>query len=140
MTEKLELKATDKVLEIGTGSGFQTAVLAQLVSQVYTVEIYPNLSQQAQKLLDKLGYKNVKYQIGDGKLGWKEFTPFDKIIITAVASEIPPCLIEQLKVSGKMILPLEVRQNEQYLVLVSRSEEGKVEQKKLLPVRFVPLQ
>jgi protein-L-isoaspartate(D-aspartate) O-methyltransferase len=139
MTEKLELRETDKVLEIGTGSGFQTAVLAQLVSEVYTVEIYSELSQKAQKLLDKLGYKNVKYCIGDGKLGWNNSALFDKIIITAAASEMPSFLVEHLKVGGKMILPLEIKPGEQYLVLITKNQTGKIEQKFLLPVRFVPL-
>jgi len=139
MTEQLALKETDKVLEIGTGSGFQTAVLAQLVSEVYTVEVYPELSQKAQKLLDKLGYQKVKYRIGDGKLGWKEWAPFDKIIITAVALEIPPLLVEQLKVGGKMILPLTNSLGEQYLILLTKSQTGKIELKQLIPVRFVPL-
>ena len=139
MTEKLKLQGTDRVLEIGTGSGFQTAVLAQLVSEVYTVEIYPELSQKAQKLLGKLGYKNVKYQVGDGKLGWNNYAPFDKIIITAVALEIPFLLVEQLKIGGKMILPLESRPSEQYLVLITKKKTGRIEQKILIPVRFVPL-
>ena len=139
MTEKLDLKLTDRVLEIGTGSGFQAAVLAQLVSEVYTIETYPQLSQKAQKLLEKLGYKNINYRVGDGKKGWPDFAPFDKIIITAVAKKIPPLLLEQLKIGGKMILPLEIETGEQWLVLASKLEKNKIKYKQLIPVRFVPL-
>ena len=139
MTEKLELKPTDKVLEIGTGSGFQAAVLSQLVQEVYTIEIYQELSQQTQELLEKLGCKNIKYKVENGKLGWPEYAPFDAIIITAVASEVPLLLLEQLKVGGRMILPLELDSGEQYLVLITKSLEGKVTKRKLIPVRFVPL-
>jgi protein-L-isoaspartate(D-aspartate) O-methyltransferase len=113
MTEKLQLKPGDKVLEIGTGSGFQTAVLAQLTLEVYTIEVYSELHQKAQKLLNKLGYKNIKYKLGDGKLGWSDYAPFDKIIITALAQEIPPHLVKQLKIGGKMILPLEITKGEE---------------------------
>ena len=139
MTEQLELKPTDKVLEIGTGSGFQAAVLAQLVQEVYTVEVYPELSQKAQQVLEKLGYKNIEYKVGDGKLGWPEFAPFEAIIITAVAQELPSLLLEQLKVGGRMILPLELDNGEQYLFLVNKTSEGKIIKRKLIPVRFVPL-
>ncbi|CFW92733.1 Protein-L-isoaspartate O-methyltransferase [endosymbiont DhMRE of Dentiscutata heterogama] len=138
MTEQLSLKPTDKVLEIGTGSGFQAAVLAQLADQIFTVEIHAELSHQAQQILNQLDFKNVKYKIGDGKLGWPEMAPFDKIIITAVAWEIPTQLVEQLKVGGKMILPLELENNEQYLILLKKLV-NKTELKKLLSVRFVPL-
>lgn len=139
MTEQLALKKTDKVLEIGTGSGFQAGVLAQLVQKVYTMEVYPELSQKAQKVLDKLGYGNVNYKVGDGKLGWVEYAPFDKIIITALAQEISSLLIKQLKVGGKMILPLEVKLGEEYLILVNKLIGNKIEPKQLIPVRFVPL-
>lgn len=121
MTEKLELKETDKVLEIGTGSGFQAAVLAQLVKEVYTIEIYEDLTKKARQILNKLGFQNVKYKIGDGKEGWEEFAPYDAIIITALAQEIPSFLLEQ------------------YLVLVKKLGENKVEQQRLIQVRFVPL-
>jgi len=139
MTEQLELKPTDKVLEIGTGSGFQAAVLAQLVHGVYTIETYSKLSHRAQQILNKLGYQKIKYQIGDGKLGWSEFAPFDKIIVTALAQKIPAKLIEQLKNDGKMILPLDLDNGEQYLFLITKSSEGKIKKRKLIPVRFVPL-
>jgi protein-L-isoaspartate(D-aspartate) O-methyltransferase len=139
MTEQLDLKKDEKVLEIGTGSGFQTAVLAQLVSEVYTVEIYPELSKKAQRVLSRLGFQNVHYKIGDGKEGWEEFSPFDAIIITAVTKEIPPLLLEQLKVGGRMILSLELENGKQYLILVKKLERNKSETKILIQVRFVTL-
>ncbi|MCE8162700.1 MAG: protein-L-isoaspartate(D-aspartate) O-methyltransferase [Candidatus Moeniiplasma glomeromycotorum] len=139
MSEKLQLKSSDIVLEIGTGSGFQTSVLAQLVQKVYTIEFHPQLSQTAQKVLNKLGYLNVNYRVGDGKVGWNEQAPFDKIILTAMAQTIPSLLVKQLKIGGKMILPLQVNPIEQYLVLITKLSEGKIKQEKLLPVRFVPL-
>ena len=142
MTEQLELKPTNKVLEIGTGSGFQTGVLAQLVQEVYTIEKYEKLSEQSQKILTKLGYKNVKYRIGDGKLGWKEAAPFEAIIITAAAQEIPPLLLHQLKVGGRMILPLELELDGQYrqdLFLIKKTSSEKLEYIPLIPVKFVPL-
>lgn len=139
MTEKLELKPTDKVLEIGTGSGFQTAVLSQLVQKVYTIETHQELSHQTQFLLKKMGYKNIKYKVGDGKLGWPECAPFDAIIITAVSNEVLSLLLEELKVGGRMILPLELDNEEQYLILITKTLEGKMIKRKLIPVRFVPL-
>jgi len=139
MTEKLELKETDKVLEIGTGSGFQAAVLAQLAKEIYTIEIYEKLSRKTQQVLAKLGFQNIHYKIGDGKKGWSEFAPFDKIIITALAKEIPSLLLKQLKVGGKMILPLELETEGQYLVLVKKITEDKIEKQKLIQVRFVDL-
>ncbi|CAG8535701.1 1577_t:CDS:2, partial [Cetraspora pellucida] len=132
MTEKLALKPTDKVLEIGTGSGFQIAVLAQLADQIFTVEIHAELSLQAQKVLTDLGFKNIKYRIGDGKLGWPEAAPFDKIIVTALAREIPMLLVKQLNIGGQMILPLEFDNGEQYLVLLKKLVNNKIEQKRLL--------
>jgi protein-L-isoaspartate(D-aspartate) O-methyltransferase len=139
MTEKLELKTTDKVLEIGTGSGFQTGVLAQLAQEVYTVEIHPQLSFQAQKILTQLGYKNIKYKVGDGKLGWPEMAPFDKIIVTATALKIPSLLVKQLKMGGKIILPLTVNLTTEYLVLGHKSTNNKIKYQMLIPVRFVSL-
>ncbi|WNE41944.1 MAG: Protein-L-isoaspartate O-methyltransferase [Mycoplasmataceae bacterium] len=139
MTEKLELKPNDNVLEIGTGSGFQTGVLSQLVQEVYTVEIHNELSKQAQQTLSKLGLQSIKYKIGDGKKGWQEFAPFDKIIVTALAQEIPLDLINQLKIGGKMILPLKVSENEDFLFLINKLENNKLEKKQLIQIRFVNL-
>lgn len=139
MTEKLELELDDNVLEVGTGSGFQAGVLAQLAWKVYTVEIYKELSKKAQLVLDKLGFRNINYKIGDGKEGWGEFAPFDKIIVTALAQEIPLNLVDQLKDGGKMILPLRVDEGNDCLFLVDKLSSGKLEKEQLVQVRFVDL-
>jgi protein-L-isoaspartate(D-aspartate) O-methyltransferase len=138
MTETLQLNPTDIMLEIGTGSGYQTAVLAQLVKEVYTIEIYPELSQKAQKLLTSLGYQNIFYQVGDGSLGCLEKKEFDAIILTAASKQISSSLLKQLKSGGRMILPLET-EGVQKLCLVSKSLKGEISHQWLLPVRFVPL-
>jgi len=137
MTECLELEKTDRVLEIGTGSGYQTAILAELVQEVYSIEIVENLYRTAQKCLDHLGYPNVHLKRGDGRNGWPEAAPFDKMIVTAASEQIPSALIEELKEGGKIILPLGL--DEQDLVL-GRKEKGVLVTKQLIPVRFVPLQ
>ncbi len=136
MTEALELRGDERVLEIGTGSGYQTAVLAELAREVYTIEIVSSLSQQAQETLRQLGYQNVFFRVGDGSLGWREFAPYDAIIVTAAPRSVPKALEEQLKISGKMIIPVGIEYQE--LVLVERKKKG-FSRKKLLPVRFVPL-
>ena len=136
MTAAVQLKGGEKVLEVGTGSGYQAAILAEIVREVYSVEIIESLSQQAQEVLNKLGYKNIFFKIGDGTLGWSEQSPFDAIVVTAAPDKIPKALQEQLKLSGKMIIP--VGSMFQELVLIIR-EKKKLKKKKLLPVRFVPL-
>lgn len=136
MTEALNLKAEDKVLEIGTGSGYQTAILAEIVSEVYTIEIIATLSLRAQELLAKLGYQNIHFKIGDGSFGWEENSPYDAIIVTAAPAKIPRPLEEQLKLDGRMVIP--VGSGFQELFLVTKEKQG-VKRKKLLPVRFVPL-
>lgn len=136
MTEALNLKPEDKVLEIGTGSGYQTAILAEMVSEVYTVEIIASLSLRAQELLTKLGYQNIHFKIGDGSLGWEENSPYDAIIVTAAPARIPRPLEEQLKLDGRMVIP--VGSAFQELFLVTKEKQG-LKKKKLLPVRFVPL-
>ncbi len=136
MTEALNLKESDRVLEIGTGSGYQSAVLAEIVKEVYTVEIIASLSHRAQELLTRLGYKNIYYKIGDGTFGWEEKAPYDAIMVTAAPSSFPRYLEEQLKEEGRMVIP--VGSTFQELYLVTREKE-KVKKKKLLPVRFVPL-
>ncbi len=136
MTEILHLEGDEKVLEIGTGSGYQAAILAEIVKEVYTVEIKSSLSLRAKEILKKLEYKNVHFKIGDGSLGWKEHAPYDAIIVTAAPTLIPNTLQEQLKIKGKMIIP--VGDISQELILVIREEE-QFKKKKLLPVRFVPL-
>jgi len=137
MTEQLEPKPTDKVLEIGTGSGYQAAVLAELVAKVYTVEIIEDLAKQAATDLKRLGYTNVSVRAGDGYKGWPEAAPFDAIIVTCAPEKIPPTLIEQLKNDGRMIIPVGPAWD-QVLVLL-RKHNGKLERHAVLPVRFVPM-
>lgn len=136
MTEILELSENDVILEVGTGSGYQTAVLAERAKKVYSIEILSSLSTQAQAVLKQLGYKNIHFKIGDGSDGWKEHAPFDKIIVAAAPSKVPVALKEQLKVGGRMIIP--VGSAFQELVLVSKGKK-KSKKKSLIPVRFVPL-
>ena len=136
MTQALQLKGTERVLEIGTGSGYQAAVLAELVSEVFTIEILPELAAQARTTLDGLGYKNIRIRSGDGYLGWPENAPFDRIIVTAAPDHVPQPLVDQLKAGGKMIIP--VGRMEQDLVLIEKSEQG-VSRRSTIPVRFVPM-
>jgi protein-L-isoaspartate(D-aspartate) O-methyltransferase len=136
MTEALELRGEEKVLEVGTGSGYQTAVLAEIVKEVYTVEIVSTLSLTAQEVLQRLGYTNIHFKIGDGTFGWQENAPYDAIMVTAAPPSVPKRLQEQLDFSGKMIIP--VGEGFQELVLITR-EKKDFKKKKLLPVRFVPL-
>lgn len=136
MTEVLALKGAEKVLEIGTGSGYQAAILAELVKEVFTVEVVSPLSVKAQKVLKKLGYKNIYFKIGDGTLGWEENAPYDAVMVTAAPAKVPKALQEQLEIPGRMVIP--VGSTFQELVLVKR-EMKKFKKRKLLPVRFVPL-
>ncbi len=136
MTEALALKGGERVLEIGTGSGYQTAVLAEIVGEVHTVEIVDALSKKAQDLLHKLGYEKIRFKVGDGTLGWKEHAPYDAVIVTAAPPSVPRSLQEQLGDRGRMVIP--VGSGFQELVLVTR-EDRNFRKKNLLPVRFVPL-
>jgi len=136
MTEALGLHSDEKVLEIGTGSGYQAAVLAEIVDEVYTIEIIRMLALRARKLLDGLGYTNIRYRVGNGYLGWPEQAPFDAIIVTAAPPEIPPVLQQQLKVGGRLILPVGVHSQE--LLLITRTRDG-FTRKRLGAVRFVPM-
>jgi protein-L-isoaspartate(D-aspartate) O-methyltransferase len=136
MTELLELDGSEKVLEVGTGSGYQAAVLGRLAREVYTIEIVPELARRAEADLKRLGYANVHVREGDGYRGWPEHAPFDAIIVTAAPSRVPQPLVEQLAVGGRMVLPVgDVFQD---LVLVTRGEK-EVRQERLLGVRFVPM-
>ena len=137
MTELLEPEASARVLEIGTGSGYQAAVLARLVSEVYTIEIVPELAEQASMRLAELGYDNVQVRAGDGWHGWPEAAPFDSIIVTAVAEEIPPNLIEQLKPGGRIVIPIGPAHGGQQLVVATRTDDS-VDIREVLPVQFVP--
>jgi len=139
MTDMLNLKPDSKVLELGTGSGYQAAILAELAGKVYTIEIVESLGLQAKQRLQKLGYKNVITKIGDGYYGWEEHAPFDAIIVTAAASHIPPPLIKQLKPGGRMIIPVGSRFMLQQLLIVDKQNDGKVVSKQVMPVIFVPV-
>jgi len=139
MTDLLRPKAEDRVLEIGTGSGYQAAVLAKLVKTVYTIEIIAELGQQAAQRLQRLGYENVTVRTADGYFGWEEEAPFDGIVVTAAADHIPPPLIRQLKPGGRMVIPVGSRFMVQQLVLVEKDAEGATTTRQILPVLFVPL-
>jgi protein-L-isoaspartate(D-aspartate) O-methyltransferase len=137
MTEVVQPKPGHRVLEIGTGSGYQAAVLAEVVKEVYTIEIVDSLGNQARNRLNKLDYKKVTVRTGDGYHGWKEKAPFDAIVVTAAAEHIPPPLIEQLKEGGRMIIPIGSPFNVQQLMLVEK-KAGKTRTTSIMPVRFVP--
>ena len=136
MTQALQLKTDDRVLEIGTGSGYQAAVLAELVKEVYTIEIVELLAARSGALLKELGYDNIRVRAGDGYLGWPEAAPFSAVIVTAAPDHVPQPLVEQLAVGGRMVLP--VGDEFQQLVRLNKSESG-VRADTLLPVRFVPM-
>ncbi|MGB5261869.1 MAG: protein-L-isoaspartate(D-aspartate) O-methyltransferase [Gammaproteobacteria bacterium] len=139
MTDLIKPQAGDRVLEIGTGSGYQAAILAELTGQVYSIEIIEPLGKQADERLAQLGYDNVTTRIGDGYYGWEEHAPFDAIVVTAAASHIPPPLVKQLKPGGVMIVPVGSRFLTQQLVTVKKEADGQVVTRQILPVRFVPL-
>lgn len=139
MTDLLKPASDNKVLEIGTGSGYQAAILAELVKQVYSIEIIKPLGEQAASRLSRLGYQNVTTKIGDGYFGWEANAPFDAIVVTAVASHIPPPLIKQLKVGGRMVIPVGSAFLTQQLLLVIKEKGNKITTRQILPVRFVPL-
>lgn len=137
MTEVLDLDSTKKVLEVGTGSGYQAAVLAEICDSVYTIEIVEVLGKRSKKLLAELGYENVKVKIGDGYKGWEEHRPFDGVIVTCAPSHVPQPLIDQMAEGGKMVIPVDVAFGQDLILLVKT--EGKVERKSIIPVRFVPM-
>jgi protein-L-isoaspartate(D-aspartate) O-methyltransferase len=137
MTELLQTQPDHKVLEIGTGSGYQAAVLSQLVNHVYSIEIIDPLGSATTRLLNKLGYDNIDTRIADGYNGWPEQAPFDGIIVTAAISHIPPPLVAQLKNGGVMVIPVGTRFQTQQLTLVKKDMQGRVTTKQILPVRFV---
>lgn len=138
-TDLLEPRPGDVVLEVGTGSGYQAAVLAELVRQVYSIEIVEPLGREAARRLRALGYGNVEVKIGDGYQGWPEKGPFDGIIVTAAAAEVPTPLVSQLKPGGKMVIPVGPRFAGQELVLIEKRADGSITQRTVLPVRFVPM-
>jgi protein-L-isoaspartate(D-aspartate) O-methyltransferase len=138
MTDFLRVGDDDVVLEIGTGSGYQAAILSKLVKKIYTIEIIKELALAAQQRLTKLGYDNVNVKLGDGYYGWEEAAPFDGIIVTAAISEIPPPLIQQLKPGGRMMIPIGEIFWIQYLTLVEKDQQNHINTRNILPVAFVP--
>jgi protein-L-isoaspartate(D-aspartate) O-methyltransferase len=136
MTEAADIASGDRILEIGTGSGYQAAVLAELAKEVYSIEIVPSLADSSRNLLRELGYKNVQVKTGNGYLGWPEHAPFDAIIVTAAPDEVPQALVDQLAVGGTMVVP--VGSQFQEMVIITRSASGVVE-RRTIPVAFVPM-
>lgn len=137
MTELLELQGHERVLEVGTGSGYQAAILAELAEEVYSIELLPELSQRAQRTLAALGYRNVFLKVGDGYEGWPEHAPYEAIIVTCAPPEIPPPLLEQLAEGGRMVIPIgETYPQDLYLL---RKRRGSIEQRSIIPCLFVPL-
>ena len=137
MTEQLRLKPSDRVLEIGTGSGYQAAILAELVSEIYSVEIVEPLAKNAEATLQRLGYKNVHVKIGDGYKGWPDVAPFDAIIVTCAPEKVPQPLIDQLKDGGRVVIPVGERFAQQLYLLEKKN--GQIKESVTLPVRFVPM-
>lgn len=139
MTDLLEVNENSVVLDIGTGSGYQAAVLACFVKQVYTMEVIPELLETAQRRFDKLGYKNIETKLGDGHQGWPEHAPYDGIIVSAAASEIPEALVDQLKPDARLVIPVGMHYGPQELIVVHKDQQGKVIDRDVLAVAFVPL-
>lgn len=138
MTDLLDVGPRDRVLEIGLGSGYQAAMLAELVAQVYSVEIIPSLARDAAQRLAELGYRNVATRVSDGHLGWPEHAPYDAIIVTAAAAEVPKALLSQLRSGGRMVIPLGPARGAQTLYVLRKREDGSVDKTAVLGVRFVP--
>jgi protein-L-isoaspartate(D-aspartate) O-methyltransferase len=139
MSELIAPHGDAVVLEVGTGSGYQTAILAELCAHVYSIEIVTVLAQSARQRLQRLGYENIDVRAGDGRLGWPEHAPYDAIMVTAAPDEIPPALIEQLRPGGTLVIPVGERYFGQQLLRVRKNEDGSIEQQAMLPVIFVPL-
>ena len=139
MSDLVKAQADHKVLEIGTGSGYQAAILAELAGKIYSIEIIEALGKQATERLSTLGYDNVTVRIGDGYYGWEEHAPFDAIVVTAAASHVPPPLVAQLKPGGRMVIPVGSRFLTQQLVLIEKQADGQLVTRQILPVLFVPL-
>ncbi len=139
MSDLAQVNSNSKVLEVGTGSGYQAAILGELVDHVYTIEIIDSLAEQAQRVLFNLGYKNITVRTGDGYNGWQEHAPFDAIIVTAAPEEVPEPLIQQLKPGGKLVILVGPQSRTQYLRVLTTDRAGKIDIKEILPVGFVPL-
>ena len=138
MTDLLEIREQDKVLEVGTGLGYQTAILAELASKVFTIEIIEELASEAERRLGKAGYKNIQFRVGDGSRGWAKHAPYDKIIVTAAPQLIPSTLLEQLQAGGRMVIPAGIEEIQQ-LLLVQKDKNGKVTTREIIPVLFSTL-
>ena len=139
MTEQLQVSSQHKVLEIGTGSGYQAAILGELAKHVFTIEIIPELAEGAKNILNHLSYKNITVRAGDGYKGWPEEAPFERIMVTAAPAEVPQTLVDQLAPGGRMILPVGAQFLVQYLWVIEKDDQGTVAKEKILPVRFVPM-
>jgi protein-L-isoaspartate(D-aspartate) O-methyltransferase len=139
MTEQLAPAAHSRVLEIGTGSGYQTAILAEIAEQVFTIERIPGLAASARRCLGELRYRNISFRLGDGALGWPEAAPFDRIMVTAAARTIPPELLRQLAPAGILVAPAGPNPEEQVLLRIEKSADGQLHERELCAVRFVPL-
>jgi protein-L-isoaspartate(D-aspartate) O-methyltransferase len=139
MTDLLRVQPGDRILEVGTGSGYQAAILAEMGAEVYSIEIIEPLARTARERLRRLGYDRVRVKLGDGYHGWPEHAPYDGIIVTAAASHVPPPLVRQLKPGARMVIPVGGRFTTQYLMLVEKQPDGTIVTRQLLPVRFVPL-
>jgi protein-L-isoaspartate(D-aspartate) O-methyltransferase len=139
MTSVIAPDSRKKVLEIGTGSGYQAAVLAELVREVYTIEIFPTLARKSKEMLQGIGYRNIHFRTGNGYVGWPEAAPFDGIIVTCAPDHIPAPLIEQLAVGGRMVIPISYSTSVQDLLLVEKLPNGKLKKTNLIPVLFVPM-
>ena len=139
MTHVIAPDTNKRVLEIGTGSGYQAAILAELVNEVYTIEINEKLAASSKKLLLKLGYENISFKTGDGYLGWPENAPFDGIIVTCAPDQIPQPLIDQLAPGGRMVIPVSYASSVQDLILIEKTASGRLKRTNLMPVQFVPL-
>ncbi len=139
MTEQLQVSSQHKVLEIGTGSGYQAAILGELAKHVFTIEIIPELAEGAKNILNHLSYKNITVRAGDGYKGWPEEAPFERIMVTAAPAEVPQTLVDQLAPGGRMILPVGAQFLVQYLWVIEKDDQGTVTKEKILPVRFVPM-
>ena len=139
MTSLLKVKPGDKILEVGTGSGYQAAVLSELTPYVYSIEIIPELGRNTRNKLSQLGYQTIRVKIGDGYEGWPEFAPFDGIIVTCAPEDIPPPLILQLKPGGRIVIPVGVANEVQYMVVAEKGHKGRLKRTRHYPVRFVPM-
>jgi protein-L-isoaspartate(D-aspartate) O-methyltransferase len=139
MTEQLQVSSQHKILEIGTGSGYQAAILGELAKHVFTIEIIPELAEGAKNILNHLSYKNITVRAGDGYKGWPEEAPFERIMVTAAPTEVPQTLVDQLAPGGRMILPVGAQFLVQYLWVIEKDDQGTVTKEKILPVRFVPM-